>query len=317
MELVTPGVRCTATGLVLPKRLSFEQWHAVGQTLFEISRAWQWWVGDWINYGERRYGETYVQAIEVTGKEYDTLRSAAYVAHQIESVRRRTNLSWSHHRTVAALPAAEQDKWLATAEEERLSCTSLRRRLQDVRTETTVAALPLPRGKYNLILADPPWRYDNDCPSNNRQIERHYPTMALDHICGLNVSQLAAADCVLFLWATSPKLAEALTVVPAWGFTYRTCMVWRKDKIGMGFYARQQHELLLIGTKGRPGLPPTSSRPSSVVDATRRGHSVKPVAFYEIIDAMYPHAKKVELFARTARRGWRAWGDEVESNDGR
>lgn len=100
--------------------------------------------------------------------------------------------------------------------------------------------------KFNLIYADPPWKYRYS-RSKSRRIENHYDTMTLQNIKDLPVQQIIADDCVLFLWATAPKLLEALEVLQAWGFGYRTCAVWDKEIIGMGYYFRGQHELLLVG----------------------------------------------------------------------
>ena len=169
---------------------------------------------------------------------------------------------------------------------------------------------PLPEGKWQVILADPPWQYDFSV-SSSRDIENQYPTMPSEAIATLPVSDMAADDCVLFLWTPSPKLPQGLIVLEAWGFDYKTCMVWVKDKIGMGYYARQQHELLLIGARGRLGLPSTDARPSSVIMADRTDHSTKPAALYALIEAMYPQATKAELFARSVRRGWDSWGSQV------
>jgi len=128
-------------------------------------------------------------------------------------------------------------------------------------------------GPFPVIYADPPWRYEF-AEDRGRQIENHYPTMPLDEIKALKVP--AADDAVLFLWVTSPKLPEGLEVLAAWGFQYVTCMVWVKDRIGMGYYARQQHELLLIGKRGNLPVPDPEDRPSSVITAPRGQHSAKP-----------------------------------------
>lgn len=165
-------------------------------------------------------------------------------------------------------------------------------------------------GPFGVIYADPPWRYDFSV-DNADTIENHYPTMTLDAICALPVAEIAAPDAVLFLWATSPKLAEAMAVMSAWGFEYRTNMVWDKEHIGMGYYARQQHELLLIGIKGKPGTPLQENRPGSVVRIKKTAHSKKPVEFAEIIKCMYPHLPRVELFCRSPKDGWAVWGNEV------
>ncbi|MDP3938467.1 MAG: MT-A70 family methyltransferase [Deltaproteobacteria bacterium] len=165
-----------------------------------------------------------------------------------------------------------------------------------------------------LLLADPPWQYKH-LISDNRRIENQYPTMSLEDICAYPAGKLATDDAVLFLWVPSPLLPEGLQALSAWGFNYRTCMVWVKDKIGMGWWARQQHEQLLIGTRGNPPTPPEARRPPSVIFAPRGRHSEKPERAYEIIEAMYPEwrDRRVELFARRRRDGWHAIGNELTS----
>ena len=135
--------------------------------------------------------------------------------------------------------------------------------------------------------------------------------MDLEEIKALDIGSLAYDDCTLFLWGTSPKLPWALEVMNAWGFDYKTCAVWVKDKIGMGYYFRQQHELLLVGGRGDSQLPEQSIRPSSVIYAPRTEHSAKPEQVYEVIETMYPEAARLELFARGERRGWTSWGHDV------
>ena len=166
--------------------------------------------------------------------------------------------------------------------------------------------------KYPVIYCDPPWRYDY-AETSNREIENHYPTMDNADICALPVADLAFEDSVLFMWATSPKLIEALEVVKAWGFTYRTCAIWDKQKIGMGYYFRQQHELLLVATRGSIPAPDPAARTPSVFSYPRGEHSSKPHEVYEIIEAMYPGLLKIELFCRTPREGWAAWGNQSDA----
>jgi N6-adenosine-specific RNA methylase IME4 len=165
-------------------------------------------------------------------------------------------------------------------------------------------------GRFPVIYADPPWRYEH-VKTESRAIENQYPTMDLDAICALPIQKLATDDAVLFMWATSPKLAEAMRVLESWGFTYRTCMVWVKDKIGMGFYARQRHELLLIAARGALPVPEPANRPDSVLEAPLGEHSAKPAAFAELIERMYPEHERVELFCRSPRPGWSVWGNQA------
>lgn len=165
--------------------------------------------------------------------------------------------------------------------------------------------------KYQVIYADPPWRYRH-CASKSRRIENQYDTMTLEDIKNLKVPIDDSA--VLYLWATAPKLTEALEVLAAWGFDYRTCMVWDKEIIGMGYWFRGQHELLLVGVKGTFSPPAPEKRVSSVWQQRRLGHSEKPARIRDWIKWWYPAHNKLELFARTKTRGWDVWGDEVESD---
>ena len=170
---------------------------------------------------------------------------------------------------------------------------------------------PLPPGAFELILADPPWQLGS--PDSDRAPENHYPTMSLDEIASLAVP--AAEDALLYLWAVSSLLPQALAVMEAWGFSYRTNMVWVKDKIGLGTWARHRHELLLIGRKGSFPPPAEAVRPDSVIEAKRRRHSQKPLCVYELLEQMYPRTRKLELFARGSRRGWSSWGNELPSGE--
>lgn len=163
-------------------------------------------------------------------------------------------------------------------------------------------------GVYPVIYADPPWQYEYS-KSQARAIENHYSTMSLDEIKALPVP--AHNDAILFLWATSPKLTEALEVLGAWGFEYRTCAVWDKGKIGMGYYFRQQHELLLVGTRGDIPAPLPANRPPSVFSVARGQHSVKPDCVYKFIESMYPGLLKLEMFSNRPRKGWAAWGNQA------
>lgn len=161
-------------------------------------------------------------------------------------------------------------------------------------------------GTYDVIYADPPWRYDF-VQSDSRAIENQYPTASTDELCALTVPAAEAA--VLFMWATNPKLAEALRVVEAWGFSYRTNLVWVKDRFGMGYYAREQHELLLVAKRGDYPAPVGTEQLSSVIQAPRARHSEKPAEVYDMIERMYPNGQYLELFARIAWAGnWTTWG---------
>ena len=190
------------------------------------------------------------------------------------------------------------------------------------RKYVTVPYLPppgLPSGKFCLLYADPPWQYQNTSESYRGRIERHYPTMPFEMIAeqevqGRPIADLAADDAVLFLWATPPKMEEALYVLNQWGFSYVTNMIWDKERIGMGYWFRQQHEMLFVGRKGNIPVPPPEARQRSVLRSPRQAHSQKPEAVAHYLEAMYPmltQEHRIELYARQPREGWTVWGNEV------
>jgi len=166
----------------------------------------------------------------------------------------------------------------------------------------------IPDGKFDIILADPPWRYDNATP--NRLVENHYPTMDTSDICKMSIPSNETS--ILFLWATSGKLPDALEVMRAWGYEYKSSAVWNKMIIGMGYYFRGQHEFLLVGTKGNPGTPEPENRYSSIIEEKRTEHSKKPDIVYGMIEKMYPNRKYLELFARSKHsEAWEVWGNQL------
>ena len=189
------------------------------------------------------------------------------------------------------------------------AASEIRQTLRDA--ELAAAAPPLPEGPYELVYADPPWPLPGS-PTSSRAVENHYPTMPLEQIKAITVP--AADDSLLFLWGVNSMTPEALEVMSAWGFSYLTNFAWCKDKWGLGAYNRSQHELLHLGRRGKFAPPSTTRRQSSVIDARRGRHSEKPASVYELIETMYPHASKLELFARgTPRPGWTGWGNQAAS----
>lgn len=185
--------------------------------------------------------------------------------------------------------------------------TAARRVIRQQRDAGITPAPPLPAGRFDLIYADPPWQLG--ATDTERGPNRHYPTMPLHDIAALQIP--AANDAVLFLWAVDTRLPEALQVMDAWGFTYASSIVWVKHHFGLGAWVRNQHEQLLIGKRGRFSPPPPDLRIASVIHERRGRHSEKPAAVYELLERMYPNATRLELFARKARPGWTAWGNQV------
>ncbi|MPZ58460.1 MAG: hypothetical protein GEU91_18600 [Rhizobiales bacterium] len=173
----------------------------------------------------------------------------------------------------------------------------------------------LPERRYGVIYADPEWKHVPWSETGMRKAaDNHYPTQATDEICKRPVGEIAEQDCVLFLWATVPMLPDALRVMAAWSFKYRSHAVWRKiypgKQQGMGYWFRINHELLLIGTRGTIPCPAPGENWGSVFEEPVGKHSAKPDRFYELIEAYFPNLPKIELNARRERLGWDAWGNE-------
>lgn len=184
--------------------------------------------------------------------------------------------------------------------------------------EVVLAALQsaLPSKKYGVIYADPEWRFEvySRDTGMDRAADNHYPTSATDEICARPVGDIAAQDCVLFLWATVPMLPDALRVMDAWGFEYKSHCVWTKDKIGTGYWFRNSHELLLVGTRGNVPAPAMGTQWASTIEGRVTKHSAKPERFYELIEEYFPNLPKIELNARNARKGWDSWGNEAPTD---
>lgn len=169
----------------------------------------------------------------------------------------------------------------------------------------------LPTDQYRIIYADPPWKYGDKRDGHTTGAEDHYPTLSISELCALPVKDMAATDAVLFLWVTSPMLEDAFSIIKAWGFQYKTSFVWDKIKHNMGHYNSVRHEFLLVCTRGSC-TPDNSTLFDSVQSIERTEHSMKPERFREIIDTLYVHGKKIELFRRgTVLPGWDAWGNET------
>jgi N6-adenosine-specific RNA methylase IME4 len=145
----------------------------------------------------------------------------------------------------------------------------------------------------------------------DRAADNHYRTAPLEEIKALDVRSFMAPDSVMFLWATVPMLMQAGEVLEAWGFPYKSNFTWNKDRVGTGYWSRDKHEHLLVGTRGKIPAPAPGTQWPSVIDAPVGRHSEKPVIFYELIESYYPTLPRIELYARTTRLSWARWGLEA------
>ena len=176
-----------------------------------------------------------------------------------------------------------------------------------------------PNKRYGVIYADPPWTFKTYSPkgSEKKSAKAHYDLMTTDEIKALPVRDIAADDCVLFLWATYPNLLEALETIKAWGFEYKTVgFTWVKRNRksgswfwGLGYWTRSNAEVCLLATKGHPKR--VSRSVHSVVDARVRERSRKPDDVRNRIVQLCGDVPRIELFARQRADGWDSWGDEV------
>jgi N6-adenosine-specific RNA methylase IME4 len=179
---------------------------------------------------------------------------------------------------------------------------------------------PLSPLSYDVIVADPPWRFMTYSPKGKekKSAECHYVTMTLDDIKSMPVSKLAAPDCALFLWATAPMFLQALEIVTAWGFVYKSQGIWHKTTrhgktaFGTGYRIRNAHEHWIIATRGNPKNTRTER---SVIMAKVREHSRKPDEFFQMVERWLPSARRLDLFSRETRVGWDSYGDQAGKFD--
>jgi N6-adenosine-specific RNA methylase IME4 len=175
-------------------------------------------------------------------------------------------------------------------------------------------------GKFGTILADPPWLFQNrtgKVAPEHRRLYR-YQTMTNEEILNMPIEQLALPEAHLYLWVPNALVGLGLEVMHAWGFTYKTNLVWYKvrkdggpDRRGVGFYFRNVTELVLFGVRGSLRTFAPGRRQENILISQKREHSRKPDQLYQIIEACSPHPY-LELFARTNRKNWTTWGNETE-----
>jgi len=285
-----------------------------------MERAVGWWIGDWWVYGEQKYGERVAAVRSETwaGPNFETCMTYGSVVRKFPTSIRIEGVSFAHHRLVVRLDDKEARALLKDAARNDWSIQQLRtkvkqRRRTEREMELGTEIRQFDADRYGVIYADPPWRFEPYSRETgmDRAADNHYPTMTVGKLQDLVVP--AARDCVLFLWVTVPMLRYGHEVMDAWGFDYRSHCIWRKDRPGTGFWFINEHEPLLVGVKGDIPAPAPGTQFRSVLDAPVGRHSEKPAVFAEMIETLFPHLPRVEMFARgRARPGWAVWGNEAE-----
>ncbi|MBM3578989.1 MAG: hypothetical protein FJX40_15405 [Alphaproteobacteria bacterium] len=212
---------------------------------------------------------------------------------------------------IADLPAEQREKVLAAPAPEHAIKKVARQKKEKTLADKQRA---MPDKKYGVIYADPEWRFEVYSRESgmDRAADNHYPTTDTAGICARDVASIAADDCALFLWSTQPMLPDALAVMAAWGFAYKSRCVWAKDRLGTGYWFRDKCEILLVGTRGDVPAPAMGDQWPSLIEAPVGEHSAKPEIFAEMIEAYFPRLPKIELNRRgPPRPGWDAWGNQA------
>lgn len=314
-----PGV-LSATGYQLPDGLAFDEWENIGGALRQMESGVMWWIGDWLRYGERRYGEMYAQALDATDYSYTTLAHAKWVSEQFEFCSRLQNVSWAVHQEAARLPDNERAEFLAAARAEQWTRSEARTEVN--RRKNVIGALPsgdtctvsdlnslIESGqRFGTIYADPPWLYDNQ--GTRAATGNHYEGLTVDQLCGLPIAAVAAADAHLHLWTTNGFLFDCDRIMREWGFEFRSSFVWVKSQIGIGNYWRNSHEFLLTGIRGNAKRFADKSL-RSWLECDRGAHSAKPEQARQYIERASP-GPRLELFGRSPATGWTVWGNQIE-----
>ncbi len=216
-------------------------------------------------------------------------------------------------QTLATMPGDEfEDKIVEIKQEgKELSTAALYREAKRAAASNKPESPNPPTGKYRVIYADPPWKYNDRLTDGYGPAEFHYPTMTIEELCALPVREMAEDNAVLFLWVTSPFLEDSFKIIRAWGFEYKASFVWDKVGHNYGHYNSVRHEFLLVCTRGSC-TPDESTLFDSVQSIPKTDkHSQKPEEFRRIIETLYTEGEKLELFARGDFDGWDCWGNET------
>lgn len=331
-----PG-ECSPTWYRLPENLNVHQWRAVGEQLVSVEKSIMWWIGDWWIYGEQKYGERASIVKDWAGPTFETCQNAGSVCRKFETSRRREVLGFTHHTEVASLPAEEADVLLDWAEEPLRSGNPKAKprstrelRMEVNKRKNVVGILPsdescnftdlheaVAKGwKFGTIYADPPWLYDNQ--GTRAATGNHYGGMTVAELCDpdiMPIKALAADDAHLHLWTTNAFLFDCPRIFEAWGFEFRSTLVWCKPQMGIGNYWRNSHEILLTAVRGKATRFDDHSM-MSWFKCDRGKHSSKPEQVRGWIERGSP-GPYLELFSRRSEDecpGWKIWGNGVERN---
>lgn len=202
----------------------------------------------------------------------------------------------SEAEMLASLPQKKQEEVIAG----KVTPTQVRREKRVKEQHERIAAYVAPPGKFEVIVVDPPWSYDNRASDETHRAANPYPSMTLEAIKALEIP--ADEDCILWLWTTNAFMRQAYDVLDAWGFTPKTILTWCKSRFGLGDWLRGQSEHCLLAVKGKPVV--TLTNQTTVIHGELREHSRKPSEFFSMVESLCPAKTRREMFARQRRDGW-------------
>lgn len=303
----------TATSLTVRGRPTFEQHEDVGAFIQRAVKASKWWLADWLRYGESRadWAKVLSQAVDAGGMKEKTAMNMRAVA-AIDESRRRDDVEFALHETVASLTPEKQVFWLEKAAQAGWNQRELRLNIRAARRHAILEGQAVLKGLFRVVYCDFPWIYGNKPPSGSGA-QSHYPGMTIEDGMKLPVAAHCHTDAVMFFWVTAPMLYEQPgpnDLIRSWGFTPKTGMVWDKVQHNFGNYVSIRHEHLIICTRGSC----TPDRPTPMFDsviAERQDgeHSGKPESFRKMIERLYD-GPYLELFGRERREGWSVFGND-------
>ena len=239
-----------------------------------------------------------------------TLRDNTENNKTLEIIAQKAGVGYSTAFQYDAIQRKGSEEQKAEVAEGKSSIKKVYTQIQKAERLEKNRATEWPKGKYRVIYADPPWQYGDERSGFGGAID-HYNTMTMEDLKAMPVASLAEDNSVLFLWGTAPLLPEAVELINAWGFKYKTNIVWDKVRANLGNYTSVRHEHLFIATKGS-GVPDNTTRVDSVQVVERVGrHSEKPEEFRNIIETLYTYGNKLEMFARKSAEGWEVFGNEL------
>jgi N6-adenosine-specific RNA methylase IME4 len=308
----------TDTGITVRGKVSSNDYFELGDFVQKTFDAGGWWMADWLKLGEDHpeWAELIDAKIGADEISENTKRDYLHLAHKFPAPARIKGVTISHYQAVQGLEPSDRQKLLERVKDENLTRQDTRREARVLKRRTVSSGQAELAGKFRVIYADPPWNYSDqgvvgDSGTAYGKTGAHYDSMTTEQLCKMPIEAHTTKNAVLFLWVTSPMLNICWPVIEAWGFTYKTSIVWDKVLHNFGHYVSVRHELLLICTRGSC----TPDRPTPMPDSVqtfRRGdvHSQKPEEFRQLIQQLYD-GPYLELFARMRTPGWSAWGNQV------